>query len=66
MLLTGSMIFDVRKRWVRALADKDVVATTQQPGRAVRMFNTALSVIERERGMVNQDAIFTLEYVEPG
>jgi hypothetical protein len=64
MLLTGSMIFDVRKRWVRALADKDVVATTQQPGRAARMFHSSLSVIERERGMVNQDAIFTLEYVE--
>jgi hypothetical protein len=55
------MIFDVRKRWVRALADKDLVSTVQNPGTKARMFNTGLSVIERERGMVNQDAIFTLK-----
>ncbi len=59
----ASWVLDVKRRWVRAMLDKDFVQTTKDPSRKKNMFEGTLTMLERERAMVNQDAIFRLRYV---
>ena len=56
-------VLDVNKRWVRSLCDKELIRIAQNPmSNSIALFRSNLTIMERERAQVNQDAIFHLEY----